>query len=463
MNQSNIWALRQRGIELVGKLEKLNALADAEHRNLTAAEQTDWNATKILISKNNVSIAEAEAVLDAERNGGRGVEVRGDGTFGPHSSSSGRTKPQIGAKYAQLFGIQHELSRDGFNSMDEFLSTWHSGLADNRLRSALRVDSGMQAAGSEQREVSPSLGGMMVPSEFAQNILDVALESEIVRPRATVWPMATNSRKIPGVDGFSHANQQLLGGITSAFVGETDTLGLQNIKLWLLEMVCKKMGLLIQASNELIADSDFESVLGPLLISACQWEMDYAFLWGNGAGVPRGVFNDPALIAVAKDSGQLAATTTYNNICNMFARLYPAGRKKAVWVATSDCLPQLLQLALLFKNEAGTDYVGGSSVPIFTKGADGGWELLGRPLILSEKLQALGTQGDILLADFSQYAIGMRRELTLERSMHAGFTTDSLYLRMICRCDGVGTWKTALTPPNSENSLSPFVTLATRS
>ena len=453
----NIFALRQRRTELIAKNQKL--LDATRGRDLNSAEAAQFDSAAVAVRKNEVAIAEEEARLNAERTAHGAIELREGGgfeAFRGSASSRGQRASKIGARYADLFGLQDGLSRDGFNGMEEFLSTLHSGLADNRLRS------GIQAAAGEQREVSPSSGGFMVPSEFAQGILDNALESEVVRPRAMIWPMTTNSRKVAGIDGFSHANNVLMGGITQAFVNEPDILALQQIKLWLLELVAKKMGLLVQASNELLDDSDFDSVIGAKLIEACSWEMDQAFLWGNGAGTPRGVFNDPALIIVAKDTAQPTATISYTNVCNLFARMYPAGRKKAVWVATSDCLPQLLQLSLRFFNIAGTDYIGGSSFPVFSKATDGGWELLGRPLILSEKLLPLGTQGDLLLADFSQYAIGMRKELTLERSYHAGFATDSLFYRMIARVDGMGTWKTALQPPNAEKTLSPFVTLAAR-
>jgi len=455
----SIHALRQREIELLAINQKmLDSLPPG--KDLAPAQATQFEANRVLIAKNRAAIIEREVEMNRERNGG-GFEVRdGLGTFGAPSSSARAGKPRIGAKFGELFGLQ-ALDRGGFGDMEEYLATVHSGLADPRLRTG--ASAGIQAAASEQTELSPSGGGFLVPDALAAQIIDQSLESEIVRPRCLSVPMTTNSRKIAGIDGYSHANEVLLGGVSPAMVSETDTLPLMQVKFWLLELVAKKQGFLINCSNELIEDSGFESVVGAKLIEAAAWELDYFFLWGSGAGVPRGIFNDPALIVVAKDSSQIAATITYNNICNMYARLHPNCRKKAVWVATSDCLPQLLQLALLFKNEAGTDWVGGSSVPIFTKGADGGWELLGLPVILTEKLQALGTQGDILLADLSQYAVGWRRQLTLERSMHVGFATDSLWLRLTARLDGMGTWKSAIQPPNGENTLSPFVTLATRS
>ena len=453
MSDSKIWALRQRQVELKALGQKLNDQAAAQNRDLTAAEQTQFNGTLTALSELNTEIIKANGLADLERHGA-GVEVRADGTRGAMPSLRGAGKPRIGGKYAELFGLP-ALCTDGFASMDDYLSTLHSGLNDARLSRAR----GFQAAG-EQTERWPSSGGFLVPSEYASQILDNSLESEVVRPRAMTWPMLSNTRKVPGIDGFSHLSGTVLGGITQAFVGEQDTLPLQQIKFWLLELVAKKMGLLINSSTELLEDADFDSIVGAKLREACAFELDQAFLWGSGAGVPRGIFNDPALIVVAKDTSQIAATISYSNVTNMLAALYPAGRKNAVWVANTTTLPQLMTLAIKFLNMAGTDYVGGSSLPIFTKGPQG-WELFGLPLILSEKLKVLGAQGDLLLADFSQYHIGLRRELSLERSMHAGFMTDSVWFRMTARVDGMGSWKSSLTPENG-TPVSPFVTLASR-
>lgn len=92
---------------------------------------------------------------------------------------------------------------------------------------------------------------------------------------------------------------------------------------------------------------------------------------------------------------------------------------------------------------------------------NGQYYLLTRPVVFTEKLPAAGTKGDILLADFSQYAIGLRQGLSLERSGHAGFTTDETYFRMVTRIDGQGTWKSAVTPKNG-NSLSWCVVIENR-
>jgi HK97 family phage major capsid protein len=469
MKPENIFALRQRGVELSAQAKALLDVAQAAGRDLNAGELAQFNDLRLCLSKNDVAITECENQLDVERNSAGGVEVTHGGLDAPGFAGGAKSS---GAKpgrstYRELFGLQ-ALSREGFQSADEFFSAVSRAqtIADPRLlRSA-----GIQAAGA-QRESSPTQGGFLVPSEWAAQVLDQSLENEIVRPRAFVWPMNSNTRKIPAIDGFSHVGGVLYGGITAAWQNEMDTLTLQNLKLRLMELHTAKLALLVNGSNELLEDTadsgvDFGMMLDVKLRLAASWFLDQAFLFGSGTGQPRGVLNDPALIIVPIETGQTLANgpVLYANICKMFARLHPACRnaKTACWVFNSDLIPNLLQMQLVVKNVAGTENVGGSATPVFSKRPDGTFELLTLPVYFSEKASAAGTVGDALLADFSQFAIGIRKEIEIQRSMHAGFTTDSTWFRLVTRLAGQGTWKSPITPENGQ-PLSWAVTLAQRS
>jgi len=142
----------------------------------------------------------------------------------------------------------------------------------------------------------------------------------------------------------------------------------------------------------------------------------------------------------------------FTNLTKMFARLHPASVSKSVWVANSSTIPQLTIL------EVGA---GNTHVPVL-RSTEGGFEILTRPVIFTEKTAALGTVGDIMLCDFSQYAVGLRKEVSVDRSQHVGFTRDTVYYRGTLRADGRPTWLSAVTPKNGGDTLSPFVTLATR-
>ena len=66
-----------------------------------------------------------------------------------------------------------------------------------------------------------------------------------------------------------------------------------------------------------------------------------------------------------------------------------------------------------------------------------------------------------MLADLSQYAIGLRKELSLDTSDHVKWYEGLRAFRIILRVDGQGTWDAAITPRKG-STLSWCVTLATR-
>jgi HK97 family phage major capsid protein len=89
-------------------------------------------------------------------------------------------------------------------------------------------------------------------------------------------------------------------------------------------------------------------------------------------------------------------------------------------------------------------------------------ELMGRPLLWTEKVPTLGTAGDIAFVDLSQYFIGDRSggQPQIASSIHLKFDYDQTSLRFILRYDGQPAWKNALTPANGSNTLSPFIVLS---
>lgn len=89
--------------------------------------------------------------------------------------------------------------------------------------------------------------------------------------------------------------------------------------------------------------------------------------------------------------------------------------------------------------------------------------LLGRPVIPVEHCATLGTPGDIILADFSQYAMADKGGVQAASSIHVRFLNDESTFRFIYRVDGQPTWKKPLTPKNGSNTYSPFIQLSTRS
>jgi HK97 family phage major capsid protein len=89
--------------------------------------------------------------------------------------------------------------------------------------------------------------------------------------------------------------------------------------------------------------------------------------------------------------------------------------------------------------------------------------LMGRPVVPIEQCQTLGTVGDILFCDWSEYLWCDKGSLESASSMHVQFLTGEMVYRFTFRCDGQPAWNSALTPFKGSATQSPFISLATRS
>ena len=308
-------------------------------------------------------------------------------------------------------------------------------------------------------ESSGGDGGFLVPEEFRAELLRLALESAVVRPRARIIPMSSASLRIPAIRDASHATN-VFGGVSGTWAPEAGSISSTTNQPTFTQILltARKLTGYTVAANELLADSaiSLEALINVLFSDALAYFEDDAFINGTGAGQPLGIINADALVSQAKENGQAATTIVYENIIKMYSRMLPQSINRAVWLAHPDTFPQLATMAL----NVGT---GGSAV--WLSNAVGGppATILGRPVVITEKAQTLGTAGDLSLVDFSYYLIGDRQALTVMASPHVNFTTDEMVWRFVQRVDGRPWLQVALTPRNGSNTLSPFVNLVTRS
>lgn len=357
----------------------------------------------------------------------------------------GYVKPIASGKrdFRSLFGTK-TLDRGGFESFNEFLTLLHTGRSDARL------------VLSEERAMTTGTGpggGFAVPEEFSAWLLDQSLEGEIIRPRATVWPMLSQNKKVPGWDMSTNVGS-LFGGLTAEWLAESGTATETYAKMRQIQLVAKKLACYTSSSNELVDDGvSFEMQLQGALVKTIGFYLDYAFIQGSGAGQPLGIVNDPALIEVDPETNQGAATILYENLANMFSRLAPQCLKNAVWIANQTAIPQLLTLSV-------TVGTGGQVIPVMTE-SDGKFRILTKEVVFTEKCPALGSLGDIILADLSQYSVGLRREVSLDKSNAPGWLKDESSYRAIVRADGQGMWNQAVSPKHGD-SLSWCVALGDR-
>jgi HK97 family phage major capsid protein len=426
---------RQDIENLSAEIFKLEAHAQREGRNLTKQEDSLICEMKGAISL-KTELLESPGPLTQPgpvANGfGGGGGVRKDG-------GAGLITPNGGKDYQAIFGKStYQWTAKDTNFFAAVLSgRHHEGLVKNSMS-----------------ETIPSDGGFLVPGETASRIHAVSLENELVMPRCYVQPMNSNSIKIPAMSIGDHSTA-LFGGFTASYTAEAGSLTEANPKSRAMELDAKKLTGLIRFSSELNADmpsgmSQIEALCGKGL----SWFRDKSFLKGTGAGEPLGILNANCTISVDKETGQAPDTIVYENLTKMMARMFAGSFQNSTWVCHQSTIPQLLTLSLAI----GT---GGDAIPVMTE-SNGQFSILTRPVIFTEKTETLGNKGDIMLADFSQYVVGLRSDMRFDTSIHVAFETDEILSRIIERHDGQPLWDSALTLQDGSTTVSPFVVLAER-
>ncbi|KKM01758.1 hypothetical protein LCGC14_1791240 [marine sediment metagenome] len=308
-------------------------------------------------------------------------------------------------------------------------------------------------------EATDDEGGFLVAPEHRNELLKKTHDTGKVFPRARQVPMGSPIVKIPTINETSRADGSRHGGVRAFRLAEGATLTASKPSFGRVTLTATKVAALGYVTSELIEDSPITlQLFGELFAEELAFEADDSAINGTGSGSPLGVLKANCLVSVAKENGQSAVTIEYENVLKMWSRMWASSRGNAAWFINQDTEPQLNSMTLV---------VGTGGVPVYLPagGVSGSpfATLFGRPVIPIEQCATLGTVGDIIFADMSQYLWGTRGGMNTASSIHVQFTTDEEAFRTTWRNDGQPWWNSALTPfTGSSNTLSPFVALATR-
>jgi HK97 family phage major capsid protein len=284
----------------------------------------------------------------------------------------------------------------------------------------------------------------------------LALESSLIRSRATVIPMSSQTLAIPTVDDVTHSGGTVFGGIQVYWVDEAQQPTETSAKFAQVKLDAKKLMAYCTAPNELVADGPaFSAFIDQSLPQALAFEEDYRFIQGSGVGEPLGFVNCPAAVIAAGASHLGANTIGVEDLAGMFARMLPSSLMNAIWVADIGTFPQLAVMAV-------QGAVANSTPVWMNNGVIGAppATIYGRPVYFTEKVPALGTTGDICFVDPSFYLVGDRQAVSASASPHVAFNVDKTAYKIIERVDGRPWLNSALTPRNGGNTISPFVQLS---
>lgn len=323
-----------------------------------------------------------------------------------------------------------------------------------------QLDRRLLRAAAGMSEGVPSDGGFLVQQDFASEIKMKMFSTGQILSRVTRMPISANSNSISiPVAADDTESAGIFGGIIAYWLGEAGTKTPSNPKLKAMLLKLKKLIAVVPTTDELLADATaLEAFIRLGSNRALVREAEKQIIRGSGAGQPLGVLNSGCLVTVTKETGQLADTVVYDNIVNMWSRLFADSRMNAVWLINQSIEPQLYTMGITVGTGGTAAYLppGGASASPYGS-------LFGRPVIPCNYCSKLGDAGDIILADFGEYILIEKGGVQEAVSMHYGFITDQTYYRFVMRLDGQPAWSTVFTPEQATTATqSPFVTLGDR-
>lgn len=459
----NKWQIRMKAA--FDKMEAIRKKAEAENRAMTAEEIEERKTMKA-----EIEAAEAEMNSFNEEEELR-KKLFGDGSEGNAMTVDGDPNVEIpdqpvyrGSNATQLgqqlmdVRMVADPTQFGSKEVIEARSRIEQSEKRSQEKLAKALEKEGRAATTGGMTVStPSEGGIFLQGETSTELMTNGFNNSEILPRTSKRTLtATQYVKIIGLDETSRKDGSRGGGIRVYTNKELGTYTQSKTKFHEIRIEPQKLTGLFPASDEMLRNVTFlgqevRQLFGDEFAFKCQ----YLSIHGSGAGEALGVMNANCKVAVPKETNQGAGTILTENLSKMWARF--SGRTaNSAWFINRDCGPELDKLSIV----AGT----AALEPRFvTYDAQGIMRIKGIPVVEIEQCETVGTEGDIILADWSQYVCADMGDIQEAMSIHVDFIYGQQLFRFTYYFDGQPRWKSAIRPFKGSNTISPIVTLATRS
>ena len=450
--------------ELIAELRKRMA-AIVEYKKLKGDDRTDEKRTEYdenfkQVKELDNEIREAEDLEKIEQR--MNATTNGDPPFTDDANIDVQDQPIYRSRAPlgeQMVDIALIGKREGgqaeldARSRHEAMVKRESGLAEAR---AAGTGGHVMAVGED--------GGLLLQGETAIELITNGFNNSAVLSRTAQRDIGTNQYvELVGIDETSRANGSRGGGVRVYTDKELALMTQSKTKFDKIRIEPKRLTGMYFASDEILSNA-------PILQGEMSelFDLEFGFkgqdlvINGSGAGEAMGILNAPALVSVAKESGQTAKTIVFENLIKMKSRVMIRNRNSLVWIANQDIEPQLFTLSL----PVGT---GGSVMPVYIPSQNQTGEvagtLLGVPIIFVEQCATLGTKGDLVLTDWSTYWSANKGGVESASSIHLKFDYNQTTFRFVTWFDGQPRLKNAILPYKANSNsdrVSPFVTLAAR-
>ena len=311
-------------------------------------------------------------------------------------------------------------------------------------------------------------GGAFIPVAFLKEVQERSLEEEIVYPRVDMkLPMETNRILVPCDVDKDHTYSFFGTGTGTGIIvnrqAENGLLAETSPGTGQVALTLHNISGMVRISNEMLQDSPFamDVWLTNKFVQAIHFSRDYDYLFGDGVNQSHGMLHaaNPCLYTVTRNT---STRVLWDDIKAMKQCMPQQLWASAIFLANHELYSELASMNQVVAFGGipvwlpGTGFSGAAGAPFDS--------LLGRPLIFSEKMQALGTAGDIALVSFRPYMIAEKNngDVAVASSIHLYFNYNQMAFRYTLRTDGAPTWLSTLKPLHGSIYLAPAVVLSTK-
>lgn len=382
------------------------------------------------------------------------------------------------AEFKEQKGFTPESEKDktwGFKQPHEFyyaVAKWAQRVYQDERLVAMKtvLDQELKeakAAGTPGMETGQDdEGGFLVPVEHRPGLLQKALELANFTNRMTEVPLQRNSLDVPTIDETTHSGLVTKGGIIIYRKAEEAAAAATKPKFGLVQLKLNKLMAAYFVTEELLEDSiiSLEPLLAAAFSEAFAFKSDAEAIWGTGAGEPLGLMNAPckeAISAEASQTGADATTIVWENIVKMWSRMPASSKRNAIWCINPDCIPSLYSMGISIGTAGNLAFMPANQAAV----GNAPVTLFGRPIIETEHCETIGTEGDLIFWDPTTFlhAVKAGQGLKFSSSVHVKFLEDQMTFKITYRNDHQPWWDSSVTPVHSSATMTPILTLATRS
>jgi HK97 family phage major capsid protein len=301
-------------------------------------------------------------------------------------------------------------------------------------------------------------GEFLLPLEQEQSIFRIDNTMPGLLQRAKMYAMRGRTKRIPYLIQDNEEVTRPLSGIAAiTIVGEASAKPAHEPAFGQRTLTAFKYAAISEVGDETL-DDDFTGDLEPALIQSVGQEILNQINFDitiNGAGTtaPVGALHTSANTALIKVTRASENRITFADAVDMYTR-HTHG-PNSFWMISRRAMGELFTFEL--STGSGATFLANlASNPT-------GIPLLGYPIVVTDFLNALGSEGDFALVNPDHYAAALRRQLTVESSIHVKFVEDVTTWRFFARGGGIpiptAPYAYRSVSSTNVNEHSPFVVL----